>query len=67
MNKVKGLTHPDFKTYNKAIVVRRVWHQCQGQEIDQWNRIDISETEVHINGHLIFGKDAKAITRVISQ
>lgn len=67
MNKVEGPTQPDFKTYNKTMVVRRVRHQCQGQEIHQWNRIDISEIEMHINGQLIFDKSANAITRVISQ
>lgn len=35
MNKFGGLTAPNFKTYNKAIVVKRIWHQCQSQEIDQ--------------------------------
>lgn len=36
-------------------------------KIDQWNRITISEIELHINGQSVFDKGAKAIPRIVFQ
>ena len=60
-NKVGGLTLPKFKTYSQAVVIKRVWYWGKNRQIDQWNGIDIPETDPHKYSQLIFDKRAKAI------
>lgn len=57
--KAEGLTVPDIKPYYKPRVMKKVssWHM--DRHVDQWNRTENLEINLHIYGQLIFDKDAK--------
>lgn len=49
---------PDFKTYCKATVIKRVWYWCKDRQMDQWNRTESLEIELQIHKQLTFNKNA---------
>lgn len=54
-----GIISPNFKQYYKAVVFKTV-HNCNKDKAsDQWNRIEYTETNPQVYGHLICNKGTK--------
>ena len=56
-----GITIPDFKLQDRAIVIRTTQYWNKNRQVDQWNRIKDLEINPYTNRQLLFDKEGRII------
>ena len=50
-----------FQNYHKVILIKTVCYCHRNKQIDQWDKVEIPETEAHMYGQLVSPQHAKEI------
>jgi hypothetical protein len=56
-----GITMPNLKLNYREIMIKTAWYLYSDRQVDQWNRNEDSEMNLHTYVHLIFDKGVKTI------
>ena len=60
-NGAGGINLPDFRIYNKATIINKVWDWHKNRNTDQWNKTENRKINPCPYGYYIFDKGGKNI------